>query len=55
MTNKAISQPWKEAEGAKVEMDHCSHDLSQHRVPPGGHRIRESQNGLCWKGPLKII
>lgn len=45
--NRAISQPWKEAEGTKVEMDHYSHDLSQHRVPPGGHRVT---GGLGWAG-----
>lgn len=28
MTNRAISQPWKEAEGSKAEMEHCSRDLS---------------------------
>ena len=50
MTNRAISQPWKEAEGAKTKTEHCSHDLSQHRVPPGGHGITESQNGLGWVG-----
>lgn len=43
MTNRAISQPWKEAEGTKAEKRHYSHDLSQHRGPLGGHRIRVTE------------
>lgn len=46
MTNRAISLPWKEAEGTKADKRHYSHELSQHGRALGGHT--ESQNGLDW-------
>lgn len=43
MTNGAISQPWKEAEGTKAEKKHYSHGLSQHGKALGGHTFKVTE------------